>query len=226
MEKNSPIFITGAERSGSGLIARIFSLSGAFLGETNKLYENIELEKKNYRFTFVNSFRCYMPLTKKLKIPVSWHDEVMSEIYSQGYTDDDILVYKDSKLSQIWPVWDYAFPDAKWIIVRRRTPDIINSCVKTAYMRRFKNKKNLNFVQVNTEEEGWLWWIHQYENKFIEMMQQGLNVRIIWPDRMVAGDFRQIKETVEWAGLKWDDKIIPIISELLKTDENGKSSIR
>jgi hypothetical protein len=87
-------------------------------------------------------------------------------------------------------MWNNVYPDAKWIIVRRRTGDIIYSCMHTAYMNAYNNK------------EGWKSWVHKYEDKFVEMIQAGLNCKVIWPERMVGGDFTQLYETIEWLGLE------------------------
>lgn len=83
-------------------------------------------------------------------------------------------------------------------------------------MKPFKNNSNLELLGFEEEKDGWLWWVHRYEQKFIEMMQAGLNCRVIWPERMVSGNFEQIYETVEWLGLKWNNKIPEVITPLLE----------
>ena len=47
------------------------------------------------------------------------------------------------------------------------------------------------------------------------MIEAGLNCRIIWPERMVTGDYQQIYETIEWLGLRWNNAIPSIIDPLL-----------
>jgi hypothetical protein len=136
-------------------------------------------------------------------------------LIQQGLKQNEPWMFKSSTNCQIWPVWNYAFPNAKWIIVRRRTDDIVSSCMKTAYMSAFKDKSNQKLVGVSTEEEGWLWWVHQHEKLFVEMIESGLNCKIIWPEHMANGDYSQISEMLEWLGLKWDDSIIKIIDPLL-----------
>ena len=42
---NSPIFVTGIERSGATLIAQIIEQAGAFPGKTTPMMENIGLKK-------------------------------------------------------------------------------------------------------------------------------------------------------------------------------------
>jgi hypothetical protein len=115
----------------------------------------------------------------------------------------------------MWPAWHYAFPNAKWVLVRRRTGDIIQSCEKTAYMRAFKNAANREAVGTQTEDEGWRWWVHENEKRFVEMMNEGVNVKVIWPERMVHGDYQQLYDTLDWLGLKWTSDILNFIDPLL-----------
>ena len=122
---------------------------------------------------------------------------------------------KHSGLTRLWPVWNYAYPDAKWLIVRRRTGDVIQSCIKTGYMRIFKDPVIRSEFLFENEGQAWLWWVHEYEKRFVQMIEAGLNCRIIWPERMVTGDYQQIYETIEWLGLKWNNTIPSIIDPLL-----------
>ena len=101
------------------------------------------------------------------------------------------------------------------LIVRRRTGDVIQSCIKTGYMRIFKDPVIRSEFLFETEAEAWLWWVHEYEKRFVAMIESGLNCRIIWPERMVTGDYKQIYETIEWLGLKWNNNIPRIIDPLL-----------
>ena len=83
-------------------------------------------------------------------------------------------------------------------------------------MNAFKKDDYLNSLGLKTEDEGWLWMVHQYENKFVEMIQSGLNCKIVWPERMVDGDYSQIYETLEWLGLTYNtDSIFNLIDHKL-----------
>lgn len=213
---SQPILITGVERSGSTFIARILDLCGVFKGATTSMYENIEL--KHLCDTYLaeeTKNGLFMPDTKKLRIPVDWKEKVQTVLEGCECYKGGNWMFKYSPLTQMWSVWNYAYPDAKWIIVRRRTGDIIQSCVKTSYMYLFKDAKNLEAINGTCEDDGWKWWVHEYEKRFVEMIEAGLNCKIIWPERMVVGNYQQVYETVEWLGLKWNDKIMKTIDPLL-----------
>lgn len=218
------VLITGVERSGSTLIARIAQICGAFTGVTTNMLENIELREICRKYVQESMHNGeLMPVTENLQIPVGWSQQVRT-IWGCESCNKKTWVFKSTYLAQMWPVWHYAFPNAYWIIVRRRTGDVIESCKKTGYMTMFKDSKNLEKICAETEDEGWKWWIHQYEKKFVEMMEAGLNCRIIWPERMVTGDYQQIYEMLEWLGMKWTPQIVETIDPMLlksRRKENG-----
>jgi hypothetical protein len=213
IQKINPILITGAERSGSTLIARILDMCGVFSGNCNKMYESKSIHA--FHKPFKEKTPHLMIPTNAINVPVIWQEMVLRQLKREEWKGQPWMV-KGGVLAQFWSVWYYAFPDAKWLIVRRRTGDVIQSCVKTGYMKMFKSKGNLDLIGVEKEEEGWLWWVRNYEKKFVEMIEQGLNCRVIWPERMADGDFQQMEETIEWLGLKWNDKIPEVIEPLLE----------
>jgi len=212
---SQPIFVTGAERSGSSLIAKIFQICGASTGVVTNMVENRELRELCSRYLKDKAYNGELMVdTQRLSIPVDWKRRVEA-IWDCECVQDKKWMFKSSLLAQMWPVWHYAYPDAHWIIVRRKTPDIIHSCVKTAYMQMFKEEKNRILVGVTKEEEGWRWWVHQYENKFREMIEAGVNCKQVWPERMVTGDYHQIYETLDWVGLPWNPRIVETIDPML-----------
>ena len=213
MNKNlEPILVTGVERSGSTLIAKILDLCGVQSGRCNGMFEHIMLTE--FDKDILKEYPLSFPETKDINIPVRWKS-VVEGVFMDEHALNKPWMIKSPTLARMWPIWNYAFPDAKWLIVRRRTGDVIQSCLKTGYTKTFKDSKNLSALNLTYEEEGWLWWVHQYEAKFVEMIQTGLNCRIIWPERMVTGNYEQIYETVEWLGLKWNNNIPKMIDPLL-----------
>ena len=125
-------------------------------------------------------------------------------------------MYKCAKMCQHWPVWNFAFPDAKYVIVRRKTPDIINSCMRTGFMRAFSRTEFQKSVKVMSEYDGWLWWVHYHEDRFREMIEEGLQTQQVWPERMVDGDYSKVQEMIEWLGLEWrEDEVRAFIEPKL-----------
>jgi hypothetical protein len=149
-----------------------------------------------------------LPKTEDIIIPQKFKETVLKVLESQGWTPDKPWMYKCAKMSLIWPVWQYAFPNSKWVIVRRKTADIVRSCMRTGFMTAFANEKVQKAVGVDNERDGWLWWVHQHEEKFIEIIKAGLNVQMVWPERMVNADYTQMMHTIEWLGLTWNGSAV------------------
>ena len=215
MDTRDPILITGAARSGTSMVAGVIDICGAWVGDTSGpnrsnqkgMFENVEIRnnivKPYLQDLGVDKMGQYpLPHPEGLMIPRNFRDQIESVLRKQGYKDGPWM-YKGAKMCLIWPVWHYAFPNAKWIIVRRKTSDIINSCCKTAFMRAFTRQDTCRRVGAKDEQDGWLWWVHQHEERFREMMDVGLNIKVVWPERMVNGDYQQIMDTIEWLGLEW-----------------------
>jgi hypothetical protein len=229
MEKKiqSPILITGAARSGTSLIAGMINRCGAWGGKmsgpnlNNKkgMYENSEIRnnvvKPYLREIGVDPMGQFpLPDPHTMNIPNNWRSMIHSVIGRQGYNGGPWF-YKGAKMCLMWPVWQHAFPNAKWVIVRRRTGDIVSSCIKTGFMRAFSDELAQRKVNVQNEADGWKWWVHQHENRFIEMITEGLNVQIVWPERLVYGDYTQLMNTIEWLGLKWNPEALKFVDEKL-----------
>jgi len=131
MINQSTILITGIPRSGASLIASLIKLSGVFTGDTsgNNMVENTRI-----RDIVVKPYLDYLnmdplaqfplPDTQQMFIPMNWKQTIETVLFNEGCKDK--WMYKDCRSSLIWPVWNHAYPNAKWIIVRRRTGDIIN----------------------------------------------------------------------------------------------------
>lgn len=216
--KNSPILITGIERSGSTIIAKIIASCKVMTGATTEMMENTAIKKAvdNYYiedlFMPVNGQKP-LPNLADLHIPFGWGGMIENILIDQGYKGENPWMYKSHRIAQIFPVWQYAFPNAKYIIVRRKTSDIIQSCLKTGFMTAYQDK------------EGWLEWVHQHEKLFVGMIEAGLNCKQIWPERMVYGDYSQVYEMIEWLGLEWNDNIVSLVTPLLKNSSQKERSI-
>lgn len=214
---NDPILITGAARSGTSMVAACIHLCGAWKGNTvgpsrynqKGMFENNAIRqgiiKPILRKMGADPLGQYpLPETEQTLIPQNFKDDILDTIKLQGWKENLPWMYKCVKLSLIWPVWKYTFPRSKWIIVRRKEEDIVYSCMHTGFMRAFSRKETLREINCKTEEEGWNWWVEFYKKKFVEIINNGVNTKVVWPEKMVHGDYSEIKDAIEWLGLEWD----------------------
>ena len=201
--KKSPILITGCARSGTSLVAGAINICGAYGGTltgSTKYNRKGQFENEHIRDRIVKPYlrsqnldpKGQFPLaeTENLFIPTNWSTQIENTFSRQGYQQGP-WYYKGAKACQMWPVWNHAYPDAKWVIVRRRSSDIADSCLNTSFMNYYKT------------HEGWIKWVNAHEEKFVEMIQAGLNVKVIWPERGIKGNYEQLYEVIEWLGLTW-----------------------
>ncbi len=216
---DKPILIAGIPRSGTSMTAGSIELCGAWGGNligpipSNKkgMFENREILNSMVKpclKTLGYDPMCQKPLPDvnvfKRGDASRWRDGILQILKSQGYNQKTPWFYKCPKMCLMWPLWHRAFPDARWIIVRRLDKDIVNSCMKTRFMRAFK------------DELGWQGWVEEHLKRFQEMYAEGLNIREIWPQEMVSGNFKGIEFVVKELGLEWKEKeVIEFISPAL-----------
>ena len=56
----------------------------------------------------------------------------------------------------------------------------------------------------------------QHKERFIEMHQAGLDVREVWPQKMIGNDFSEMEKVVKSLDLNWDyDKATSFIEPAL-----------
>jgi len=214
----SPILITGAARSGTSLSAGIINICGAFGGRmsgptrNNKkgMFENARIRnqilKPYLRGIGMDPLGQYpLPDPENLLPQPDLKKQVEQIMVEDGYKDGPWM-YKGAKACLTWPLWSKAFPDAKWVIVRRKTNDIVASCLKTNFMRAFSSKNFQKCAGVDNEIDGWTWWVEQHIRRFKEMVDSGLNCMEVWPEKMVKGDYTQSKDMIEWLGLEWKEE--------------------
>jgi hypothetical protein len=215
MEVKAPIFITGCARSGTSMTTGALFQCGAWGGDMQGpnrfnqkgMYENLEIRTnvvkpilKNYNWDPLGQYP--LPNVKKLlylpdldEVAEKLRNDVLNIMKFQGLSDQTWF-YKGPKMCLLWPLWNKAFPDAKWIIVRRETEDIVSSCLRTSFMRAYKKRS------------GWIRWVAAHESRFEEMIDAKLTIREIWPQRMVRGDFSEIQACANDYGLTYNEKAV------------------
>lgn len=212
---NSPILITGAPRSGKTFIAEILQECGVFVGTSDKLLENRIISEKLidpfFKFNGIETNQVTnLPDSTQLFMPANWKDWIHNRLTQDGLKDGQKWLYKSCNVALTWTIWNYHYPEAKYIIIRRSEKEIINSCVKTAYITGYDT------------EEGWKQMIYQYNSIFTDMVMAGLNCQVVWPDRMVTGDYSQIYKLLEWLGVEWNSSVLEKIDrKFTKIRKNG-----
>ena len=200
-----PILVTGLPRSGTSLVAGSLASCGAFTGRTvgpsdanpKGFFENEFLREEIVK-RLLSTLSCdplgvtRLPDTQSL-CPVDGLDRaVLAALSAEGYDGNGPWLFKDAKLSLLWPLWRHAFPRARWVLVRRERSDVIDSCLRTPFM-----------VQHSRERDFWERFIDEYEQRLAALKQSGAWWREIRPHELVTGDLRPLRTLAEQAGLSW-----------------------
>jgi len=191
----SPIIVTGCPRSGASMVSEAIRLCGAFSGTvSNRQMFSNERIKTGLVMPYLRSQKVdehgQFPLhAKGLEIPSNWKTHVEEIIEFEGYKKGPWL-YKDSQATMMWPIWDYAYPDAKWVIVRRRTGDIIQSCLKTSYMKAF----SLSSVGIKGQSgrpgigAGHNWRVRMIDDRDLSKLKELLKEDYTYYDNRIDGN--------------------------------------
>lgn len=200
------IMVTGVPRSGTSLTASVIHACGAWGGDMFKgnqdnprgFFENRELRQEIVKpYLRYNGWDEYgqSPLPPRVVPPVpGWSEDVLHVIESQGY-EEGPWFYKCAKATLMWQVWEEAFPEMKWVIVRRSAMNIAQSCLKTRFMRAY------------TTHEDWLLYVYEHEARFT-LLKAATEGRVfeVWPDDFVRGNSDAYRSMIEHLGLTWDNE--------------------
>jgi len=208
--RNSPIIVTGCARSGTSLVAGVLHYCGAWIGKCTGP------TKHNPRGQFENEFirdELTKPFLRSMKadpmgqdpLPlldwqsvhmvqgVGWRNRVLEAMESQGYKGDQPWMFKGAKACLIWPIWQEAFPKAKWVVVRRPDEKIIDSCMRTSFMRK------------RATRESWQEWVDHHKVRWGQMLEAGINMREIWPLKNGIVDLGLFEALAYSLGLPWNE---------------------
>jgi len=205
-----PFIVTGCARSGTSMTAGIINICGAFGGDMfgpNSYNQKGMFENKIIRQDISKPYLRKIgadplgqkPLPNNRQIfEVSpneikeFRTRIVLAIQNQGYIDGPWF-YKGAKACLVWYMWHRAFPTAKWVIVRRDTSDIIDSCLRTRFMKAY-----------NTSE-GWKGWVEEHKKRFSEMNIAGLDTFEFWPSQILDGDILHMRNLMEFLALDYDN---------------------
>ncbi|RMG43527.1 MAG: hypothetical protein D6718_12070 [Acidobacteria bacterium] len=199
-----PILVTGLPRSGTSLIAGCLERCGAFVGrcveptpENPKgFFENAflrdEIDKRLLRALHADP-RGVDPLPALAEVPgIRGLERVVLEaLRIEGYDGRRPWLFKDAKLTLLWPAWATAFPAARWVIVRRREEDVVRSCLRTGFMRRRSGDPRF-----------WRLFCRAYLDRLERLKASGAWWREIWPGGLVGGDLAPIERLCADLGLE------------------------
>lgn len=188
----SPILVTGAPRSGKSLLVQTLVMGGAFVGQVDGLFHNEKVEKAVNTMLFSSAYNP-SPIIDALK--------------TDGYTENKKWLFKSCAIAQHWSTFAAQFPNAKFVIVRRRREDVLYALQQTKY-------------HTSLTEDGWNYKLDEIDSRCAEMINAGLNVHVIWLERMVNGNYQSLYELVNWLGLTWHPAMLSTLDSKLQKSKS------
>lgn len=210
-----PVLVTGIPRSGTSLVAGSLHACGAWIGQTQQgnksnpegYFENVAIREQVLKPLLVQAGADplgvrKLPLLSGLPIQPLLGGQVLQLLLNQGYDGDAPWLCKEPKLTLLWPAWRLAFPQARWVIVRRRPEDIIESCLRTDFMN-----------QHSRDPEFWKDWVQAYERRLDILKASGVWWREVEAVQLVSEGAAALRALVDDLGLVWNEAKV---GELIK----------
>jgi len=201
-----PILVTGLPRSGTSLVAGSLQACGAWLGKTlagntanpEGYFENAAIREGLVKAILLQAQADplgvrELPALSALPLQPSLGGQVLNLLMQQGYTGAETWLYKDAKLSLLWPLWRRVFPFARWVLVRRQPEDIIASCLRTDFMR-----------QHSQDSEFWAGWVRAYEQRLDMLKACGAWWREVEAAQLLSEGALALRPLVDELDLEWN----------------------
>lgn len=224
---NSPIFVLGLPRSGTSMIAGCLGICGAWTGSTvpgggkenpKGFFEHVYIREKIIK-AVLRQAGCdplgvskLPPLDLNIQVP-GLAELVGKVIRSDEYQDDRPWLYKDAKLTLLWPTFANTFPQARWVIVRRDEDSIIDSCLRTFFMN-----------QHSTERTFWEDFVQEYVIRLNQLKNSGVTCYEIESRDVINGEFSTLRKLVQDLELTYrEEELVSFVTPAFWHGATGKS---
>jgi hypothetical protein len=204
-----PILITGLPRSGTSMIAGLFDACGAWSGTT--IPGNTANPRGYFEHAVIREQITKQILGKlghdplgvaslpplELAMPVKGLSDIITDIILRdGYDGLTPWLYKGAKMSLIWPVFEKAFPAARWIIVRRDTEAVIDSCLRTPFM-----------AQHSSDRLFWEEFAAAYLERLDALARTAQTVITLQSEDVLAENYQALADAMRLCGLVFSEDV-------------------
>jgi hypothetical protein len=216
------ILVTGAQRAGVSILGGALWACGARGGRFAQAkvadgrggFENTEIRDCLVR-PFLEGLGCDprgqspVPKTGELwqapdEVVQSWRRTVL-RIWDTQTPGADVNFYCSTLSALVWPMWTRAFPEAKWLFVRRNPEEIVRACLQTAWMDGYQ------------DAAGWAGWVSHYNACFDGIAERAPSVSI-YPHASQGREqgMAEMESAITALGLEWDpvrvyDLLAPVL---------------
>lgn len=203
---NSPIFVLGLPRSGTSMVAGAIGICGAWTGSTvpggspanpKGFFEHAVIREQVTKQVLIRlgygplGVRNLPPVDLQVEIP-GLADTIRQVVEADGYANNMPWLYKDAKLTLLWPIFKKAFPRATWVVVRRDEEGFIDSCLRTGFMNQHARDRAF-----------WKKFSDEYCVRIDALNNSDASVLEISSPDIIKGNFEPLEQLVSSLGLEY-----------------------
>ncbi|EAQ04182.1 TPR domain protein [Pseudooceanicola batsensis HTCC2597] len=204
--RRRPVLVTGLPRSATSMTMRVLHAHGLWLGETvpgNRENPQGYFESRVIRDGIVKPLlsdmgadplgvRSFPPRDVLPPCPPLAR-RITRALRREGYDGSGPWGFKDPKLTLLWQLFDRAYPQAIWVIVRRDRGKVLDSLCRTSFMARH-----------STSPEYWTPFCNAYDFRLNLLRGSGARIFEVDADALSSGDLDQIRPVIDAAGLTFE----------------------
>nr|WHW29735.1 hypothetical protein [uncultured bacterium] len=202
----TPLFILGLPRSGTSMVAGMCKKSGFWAGTTiaadrnnpKGYFEHAEIRETLIK-KVLQDLGCdplgvrKLPDSEALTGDFDTRQQLAQILKRDAYRGDRPWMYKDAKLTLLWPLFHRAFPKANWLVVTRDTDSFVDSCLRTSFMQ-----------QHSVQREFWESLADDYANRLDALRAASSQVVEIHSPDLFGGDFSALERVFQIYGMAFD----------------------
>ena len=198
-----PVFVYGVSRSGTSMTCGVLAACGVRFGLD--LRQPDQYNPRGY-WEAKQGRQALKRFLKSIKHDIGGHRRDPSWV--AGPKDIKRLRRKMAphwkqadalKVATDWLIWGTvhaAYPNARWIIVRREVPDIVASCIRAPF---------ISILPPDVPLDAWTAEITEQVERLVDLHASPCNTVEVWPDPRRPEVFR---EAVLHAGATWDEEAV------------------
>ena len=203
-----PLFILGLPRSGTSMVAGILKKTGFWCGSTlngdgnnPKGYFEHKVVREQIIKPMLTAMDCdplgvrRLPDLDALESQPKLKRRLYEVLKSDGYRDQRPWLYKDAKLTLLWPLFREAFPEARWLIVKRDVDSFVGSCLRTSFMR-----------QHSSDPEFWRAFADAYDQRIEALKSEADQIYEVYTPDFFSGDYTALESLSVDFGIEFDTK--------------------
>lgn len=168
--------------------------------------------KRNGRRKHIYPNLAPVPFEEEYKwyMPPMFRERVLEIFRRDGWDGEQTLYFKLPLAILMAPVWHYAFPEAKWIVLERPANEVREALIEQGWMPPIPEGKE--------DTHGYA-YISMYERALEAIKSKSdINWKPIDMLRILNRDFSELQQVIKWAGMEWN----PAAADMVKTPEKYK----